>query len=273
MPITQTVNQGLHGAASFGHGALSKGHGFFREFREFLTKGNAFDLAVAFIISTALSAVIRSFVDDLTTPLIGLVSNRNLDEMFLVLRCGNQGCSYPTRALAQADGAVTWNWGRFINTIIYLILVGLFLFTVVKIYYTLRRKAIVKDRCCPYCGKDVPGAAVRCAFCTSWFDQDARRKSEGDFTTGSTLDNMSTTTLGASNGLLKEKQSIEVKNDNRNAGAVASGNPVPGVYGVQQSMLNAQPGNVTITGLGDGVDYVDHPQRVNPDGKTTSGSR
>ncbi|KAG0094094.1 hypothetical protein BGZ93_006123 [Podila epicladia] len=270
MPITQTVNQGLHGAANLGQGAINKGTGFFHEFRDFLTKGNAFDLAVAFIISTALTAVIKSFVDDLITPLIGLASNRNLDEMFLILRCGQQGdgCSYPTRAIAQADGAVTWNWGRFINTVIYLVLVGLFLFAVVKIYYALRRKAIIRDKACPYCGKDVNGAAVRCAFCTSWFDQDARRKLDGDFSMGSAM-NMSTTTFGSSNGLLKEKESIDVVRDDRNAGVQRS------MMNIQpQAIMNAQPGNVTISGLGDGeVDNVDHPRGVNPNGKATSGSR
>ncbi|KAF9301376.1 hypothetical protein BGZ74_006819 [Mortierella antarctica] len=261
MPIAETVNQGLHGAASFGQGALNKGAGFFHDFRDFVTKGTAFDLAVAFIISTALTAVIKSFVDDLITPLIGLASNRNLDEMFLILRCGKQGpCSYSTRGIAQADGAVTWNWGRFLNTVIYLVLVGLFLFVLVKIYYALRRKAFIRDRPCPYCGKEVNGAAVRCAFCTSWFDQDARRKLDGDFAIGS-APSMSTTTLGTSNGLLKEKESIEVLKDGRSAG-------------VQQSMMNIQPGNVTISGLGKGeVDNVDHPRGVNPNGKATSGSR
>ncbi|KAF9333535.1 hypothetical protein BG006_003470 [Podila minutissima] len=240
MPITETVNQGLHGAANLGQGALNKGAGFFHDFRDFVTKGNAFDLAIAFIISTALTAVIKSFVDDLITPLIGLASNRNLDEMFLILRCGKQGspCSYSTRGIAQADGAV---------------------------YYALRRKAIIRDRPCPYCGKDVNGAAVRCAFCTSWFDQDARRKLDGDFAIGSAL-NMSTTTLGTSNGLLKEKESIEVLKDGRSAGVQQSMmNAQP------QKMINIQPGNVTIGGLGEGeVDNVDHPRGVNPNGKATS---
>ncbi|KAF9317584.1 hypothetical protein BG003_000590 [Podila horticola] len=285
MPITQTLNQGLHGAANLGQGVINKGAGFFQDFRDFLTKGNAFDLAVAFVISTALTAVIRSFVDDLITPLIGLASNRNLDEMFLVLRCGKQGdgCRYPTRLIAQSDGAVTWNWGRFINTVIYFVLVGLFLFAIVKLYYTLRRNAI-RDRLCPYCGKEVPGAAVRCAFCTSWFDQDARRKLDGDLTNGSSLNNMSSTTLGTSSGLLKEKGSIEAMKDGRNAGVVAAGvqqqigghngNPVPGVYDVQQSTMNTQSGNVAISGLDNGeIDYVDHPQGVSSNGKTASGSR
>ncbi|KAF9428371.1 hypothetical protein BGZ94_002633 [Podila epigama] len=260
-----SVSQGLHGAANLGQNAFSKGVGFIQEFREFLTKGNAFDLAVAFIISTAISAVIKSLVEDLITPLIGLASNRNLDEMFIVLRCGKSGdgCRYPTRAIAQADGGVTWNWGKFINTVIYLLLVGIFLFLVVKLYYTLRRKTVIKDKGCPYCGKDVPGAAVRCAFCTSWLDHDARRKAEGEFASGNGVsNNVSTTTLGTANGMLREKDFID-GNGVRAYGVAASdvhqqqqplynGSQVPGVYGVQNAMINQhQP---------DEIDYVDHPK-------------
>ncbi|KAG0333231.1 hypothetical protein BG004_000922 [Podila humilis] len=58
--IASTVTTGVHGAAQLGQGALNKGTGFFKDFRDFLTKGNAFDLAVAFIISAAISAVIKS---------------------------------------------------------------------------------------------------------------------------------------------------------------------------------------------------------------------
>ncbi|KAG0345446.1 hypothetical protein BG004_003709, partial [Podila humilis] len=113
----------------------------------------------------------------------------------------------------------TWNWGRFINTVIYLILVGLFLFFIVKLYYVLRRKAYVKDKICQYCGKPIHGAAVRCSFCTSWLDQDARRKLDGEYEErGLNTNRMSTTTLGTSNGHFTEKESIEVPSTHSGTG-------------------------------------------------------
>ncbi|KAF9571499.1 hypothetical protein EC968_000462 [Mortierella alpina] len=215
------------GAATVSQGVLTKSMGFFQEFKDFISKGHAFDLAVAFILSTALSAVIKSLVEDIITPLFGFGNNRNLDEMFIVLRCGreNKSCKYPTRAVAQLDGAVTWNWGRFINTIIYLLLVGLFLFLIIKLYYVLRRKQQVKDKLCQYCLKDVNGAAVRCPFCSSWLDQDVRRKVDGDFFTsagsGVAYNNMSNTTLGTQNGLMREKNSTDVLRDGTALGTAA----------------------------------------------------
>ncbi|KAG0312293.1 hypothetical protein BGZ97_011297 [Linnemannia gamsii] len=223
MPIQQTVTNGMHSAAQLGQGVYKKGTGFLQDFKDFINKGNAFDLAVAFVLSTAFSAVIRSLVEDIITPLFGLGNNRNLDEMFVVLRCGHTTCSYPTRAQAQADGAVTWNWGRFINTIIYLLLVGFFLFIIVKLYYVARRKDQVKDKACPYCCKDVDGTAARCPHCTSWLEPDIRRKVENEYNeksnVGGTLDGercLSTTTLGTSSGVLKEKMSMDAMNSNNN---------------------------------------------------------
>lgn len=103
------------------------------------------------------------------------------------------------------------------------------------------------------------------------------------------MGNMSATTLGTSSGLLREKDSIEVVNDGCNASVTVAdlqqhyqqqavnglnANPVPGVYGVQHSMTNNQPGNVTIDGLSDDeINYVDRPQGANPNDKTASGSR
>ncbi|KAG9070389.1 hypothetical protein KI688_009726 [Linnemannia hyalina] len=223
MPVQQTVNSGVHSAAHLGQGVYKKGTGFLQDFRDFINKGNAFDLAVAFILSAAIAAVVKSLVEDIITPLFGLANNRNLDETFVVLRCG-QTCSYPTRAQAQQDGAVTWNWGRFINTIIYLILIGLFLFIIVKLYYSARRKELIKDKACPYCCKDVNGSAARCPFCTCWLENDIRRKVESEYVDSKSSSfpsrerSLSTTTLGTSNGVFKEKRSMDVMNNNSNSG-------------------------------------------------------
>ncbi|KAF9546364.1 hypothetical protein EC957_009853 [Mortierella hygrophila] len=222
MPVQRAVSSGVHSAAHLGQGVYKKGTGFLQDFKDFINKGNAFDLAVAFILSAAIAAVVKSLVDDIITPFFGLANNRSLDEMFIVLRCG-QTCSYPTRLQAQQDGAVTWNWGRFINTIIYLVLIGLFLFIMVKLYYGLRRKELVKDKVCPYCCKIINGSAARCPFCTCWLENDIRRKVESEYVDSKSSSSpsgersLSTTTLGTSNGIFKEKRSMDVMNDNSNS--------------------------------------------------------
>ncbi|KAG0281826.1 hypothetical protein BGZ96_001007, partial [Linnemannia gamsii] len=221
MPVQETMSNGVRNAAQLGQGVLKKGTGFLQDFKDFINRGNAFDLAVAFVLSTAIAAVLRSLVVDIITPLFGLGNNRNLDEMFVVLRCGST-CSYPTRAQAQADGAVTWNWGAFINSVIYLLLVGFFLFLMVKIYYISRRKQHIKDKECPYCCKILNGMAARCPFCGTWLDDDIRRRVESDYNepktsaAGTHDGSMSTTTLGTSHGALKEKGSMDMMNGSSN---------------------------------------------------------
>ncbi|KAG0268641.1 hypothetical protein DFQ27_006143 [Actinomortierella ambigua] len=180
MNVVDSVGHGVHNATELGRGVFKKSKGFFQDAKDFLSRGNAFGLAIAFIMSTALTAVVSSLVDDIITPLFGFASHKNLEEMFLILRCGKTACSYPTRAQAQADFALIWGWGRFLSKVIYFILVGLVLFLLLKLWYFLRRKGPgAKDRPCTFCTKDIPGDAIKCPFCTAWLDEDARRKKVG----------------------------------------------------------------------------------------------
>ncbi|KAF9927164.1 hypothetical protein FBU30_003444 [Linnemannia zychae] len=174
MPVQQTVSHSLHEAATFGQGVFKRGQTFLQDFKDFVNKGNAFDLAVAFILAGAISAVFKSLVEDIITPIFGLANNRNLDEMFLVIRC---------------------------------------------VFYILRRKELIKDKKCPYCGKDMGGGATRCPFCTTWLDTEVQRKVETEYNenkvSSGAIDNcMSTTTLGTSNGVLREKGPIDTMGTN-----------------------------------------------------------
>ena len=113
----------------------------FKEFREFAVKGNVLDLAVGIVIGAAFGRIVQSFVDDVLMPPIGLLLGRvDFAEMFAVLKEGAVPPPYPTRAVAKAAGAVTLNYGQFINTIVSFVIVAFAVFLLVKAVNRLRRE-------------------------------------------------------------------------------------------------------------------------------------
>ena len=106
----------------------------FQEFKEFIVKGNAFDLAVGVIIGGAFGAVAGSFVSDVMMPPLGLVmGGTDFTNIFLTLKEGATAAGpYPTLAAAKEAGAVTLNVGAFLNTVINLVIVGFVVFMLVK---------------------------------------------------------------------------------------------------------------------------------------------
>ena len=115
----------------------------FHDFKAFIAKGNIVDLAIAVILGAAFTAVVNSFVEDLISPLIGLLFKKNLSQAYLPIKCGPNvtiSCrnvdeivsAYPTVSQANEAGIVTWNYGNFIQQIINLLIVGLVLFSLVK---------------------------------------------------------------------------------------------------------------------------------------------
>ena len=104
-----------------------------QEFKEFIVKGNAFDLAVGVIIGGAFGAMAGSFVSDLMMPPLGLVTGgTDFSNIFVTLKEGATAGPYASLAAAKAAGAVTLNVGAFINTVINLVLVGAALFLMVR---------------------------------------------------------------------------------------------------------------------------------------------
>ncbi len=104
-----------------------------QEFKDFIVKGNAFDLAVGVIIGAAFGAVAGSFVNDIMMPPLGLVTGgTDFSNLFVTLKQGTTPGPYPTPAAAKAAGAVTLNVGLFVNTVINLMLVGAALFLMVR---------------------------------------------------------------------------------------------------------------------------------------------
>lgn len=146
----------------------------YREFREFIARGSVVDMAVGIAVGTAFAAIARSLVDDLVMPVAGLVlKGAEFKDLFLVLSPGNLAPPpYITLEAAQAAGAVTVNYGRFINTIVTFLIIAAVVFLLVRTINRLRRKEEQApppptERKCPYCLSKIPLGATRCAQCTS----------------------------------------------------------------------------------------------------------
>ena len=147
--------------------------GMIKEFREFAIKGNVVDMAVGIIIGGAFGTVVKSMVDDVIMPPVGmLVGNVDFSELFITLRQGATEGPYPTIAAAKEAGAVTLNVGLFINAVISFLIVGFAVFLLVKSINRLKREEPVAppaptEKPCPECALNIPLAAKRCPHCTS----------------------------------------------------------------------------------------------------------
>ncbi len=139
-----------------------------KEFKAFIDKGNLLQLAVAFILGVTFAAVVNSLVNDLIMPLVSLATGGvDFSSKFAVLK-NPAGGHYTTVQAAHDAGAVTLNYGLFVNAIIVFIIVALVLFFLVKAYNRATKPAapvVTKD--CPFCFTAIPVPALRCPNCTS----------------------------------------------------------------------------------------------------------
>jgi large conductance mechanosensitive channel len=126
---------------------------------------------VGIIIGAAFGAVVKSLVDDVLMPPVGMaLGNVDFSNLFLVLKEGAKAASpYATLAEAKAAGAVTLNIGLFLNTIITFLIVSLAIFFVVRIANRMKPPAAapVTTKDCPHCKMPIPIGATRCPQCTS----------------------------------------------------------------------------------------------------------
>lgn len=112
-----------------------------QEFRDFALKGNMLDMAVGIVIGVAFAAVVTSLVNDLLMPPLGLaLGGVDFVDLFVILREGSPAGPYATLAQAEEAGAVTLNWGRFVNGLMIFLLVALALFFVIRGFNRLRRQ-------------------------------------------------------------------------------------------------------------------------------------
>jgi large conductance mechanosensitive channel len=104
-----------------------------KEFKEFAAKGNMLDMAVGIVVGAAFATIISSLVNDIIMPPIGLaLGGVDFAEFYALLQAGDPTGPYATLAAAREAGAVTLNWGIFVNSLISFLIVAFALFVVVK---------------------------------------------------------------------------------------------------------------------------------------------
>jgi large conductance mechanosensitive channel len=144
-----------------------------KEFKEFAVKGNVIDMAVGIIIGAAFGTIVNSLVNDVIMPPIGLLlGNVDFSNIFAVLKEGKVAGPYASVAAAKAAGAVTVNFGVFVNTIISFVIVAFAVFLLVRTINRLKRQEEAPapaptTKECTYCFSAIPIKATRCPHCTS----------------------------------------------------------------------------------------------------------
>ncbi len=104
-----------------------------KEFKEFAMKGNFVDMAVGIVIGAAFGTIVKSFVDDIIMPFVGVMTGGvDFANMFYIIKNPVEGATYATVEAAKEAGAVTMNYGLFINAMITFIIVAFALFIVIK---------------------------------------------------------------------------------------------------------------------------------------------
>ena len=145
----------------------------FKEFKEFAMRGNVMDMAVGIIIGAAFGTIVNSLVQDVIMPPIGLLLGHvDFSNLFLVLKEGTKAAGpYATVAAAKSAGAVSLNFGIFLNTIISFVIVAFAVFVLVRTMNRLRRQeaapAAQVTKECAYCFSQISVKATRCPHCTS----------------------------------------------------------------------------------------------------------
>ena len=145
----------------------------FKEFKEFAMRGNVVDMAVGIIIGGAFGTIVKSLVDDVLMPPIGLLlGGVDFSNFFLVLKEGATAGPYAALADAKAAGAVTVSYGVFLNAIISFLIVAFAVFLLIRSINRMRKTeeappAAPTTKDCQFCASAIPIKATRCPNCTS----------------------------------------------------------------------------------------------------------
>lgn len=142
------------------------------EFRKFAIKGNVVDLAVGVILGVAFGAIVTSLVNDVIMPPVGLLlGDVDFSNLFWILDAGSGAGSYATLEAASEAGAVTVNYGVFINTLVNFVVVAFAMFVLVRAMNRLQKEEEVVEEVstkdCPHCFTAISIKATRCPNCTS----------------------------------------------------------------------------------------------------------
>ena len=153
---------------------------FLNEFKTFALRGNVIDLAVGVIIGGAFQTIVKSMVDDLIMPFVGLATGGiNFTDQFVVLRLAEgveAGTKYASLTAAKEAGATVFAYGSFITAVINFIIMAIVIFLFVKGINNLHKlgkkkaeetHAAPTTKVCPFCKSEIAIEATRCAHCTS----------------------------------------------------------------------------------------------------------
>lgn len=136
-----------------------------QEFKEFALKGNMLDLAIGIIIGGAFTNLVKSLVDNVIMPPLGLLLGpTDFSQLYMNL----SGTQYPTLAAAEEAGAAVIKYGLFINEVIAFLIMAFVVFLIVRQINKLRREPEAPNtKECPYCKSAIALEATRCPNCTS----------------------------------------------------------------------------------------------------------
>ena len=147
------------------------------EFKKFALRGNVLDMAVGIIIGASFGKIVDSLVKDILMPPLGLLLGKvDFSNLYIKLLDGSVAGPYASLDAAQKAGAVTINYGLFLNALISFTIVAFAVFLLIKAINTLREKMEEKEekaplppceKVCPYCCSKIPVGATRCPCCTS----------------------------------------------------------------------------------------------------------
>lgn len=141
-----------------------------KEFREFAMRGNVVDMAVGIIIGAAFGAIVQSLVADVIMPPIGLIlGNVDFSNLFVVLKEGAAAAPYASLVEAQKAGAVTINYGKFLNSVVSFSIVAFAVFLLIRAINKVKKQEQTKPATkeCPQCCSTISVKAKRCPNCTS----------------------------------------------------------------------------------------------------------
>ncbi len=144
-----------------------------KDFKEFAMRGNVVDMAVGIIIGGAFGTIVKSLVNDVIMPPIGLLlGGVDFSDLFITLKEGSSAGPYATLAAAQEAGAVTISYGLFINAVISFLIVAFAVFLLIRSINKLKTEeeappAEPTTKECSHCFSEIPIKATRCPQCTS----------------------------------------------------------------------------------------------------------
>lgn len=146
-----------------------------KEFREFALRSSFVEVAIGIFVGAGLTPVAAALIHDVAMPLLSfLLGEADFVDMFIVLREGQPGSPYITLEAAKKAGAITVNYGNFLNKVVSFFMIAWVAFWVVKAVNRSKRKTESNARTeeastkvCQYCITVVPVKASRCPACTS----------------------------------------------------------------------------------------------------------